>query len=170
MNTEKLADAIRTAGLRPFASTWRSNKNDEAADMMGARSHFYDESSMRFFGCRVAWCDDRMDGIIMVAVMSQKVGFDSSAGREWRFAIHDFTGHHLAGDSGYSSRALAEKALAAAVATLDPAAIVRDALTRELRTVDRAAKNLRAGIRKLPRAPGRVARGASRGAGGNRGR
>ncbi len=147
---KNLADIIRAAGMRPFESTWRSNKNNEAADLMGGRSHFYDARTMRYFRCRVAWCDDRMDGVVMVAIMSQSDG-PAHSGRVWGFAIHDFTGHHLAGDREFKSRAAAEKALQAAEARLDPVAIVREALQRERGTRERELSAIRAAQKMLPR-------------------
>lgn len=148
---KNLSDIIRAAGMEPFASIWRSNKNAEARDMMGDRSHFYSDSTMAFFGCRVAWCGHRMGGVVMVAVMSQKAGFDVSDGREWRYAIHDFTGHHVAAGSGYRSRTQAEKALGAALADIEPAAIVRAALQREKSAAMRKAQYISDALRMMPR-------------------
>ena len=147
---KNLADIIRAAGMRPFESTWRSNKNVEAADLMGGRSHFYDASTMRYFRCRVAWCDDRMDGAAMVAIMSQSDG-PAHSGRVWGFAIHDFTGHHLAGDREFKSRAAAEKALEEAFNGLDAMDIVREALQRERGAHERELHAIRAAQKMLPR-------------------
>lgn len=147
-----LSDIIRAAGMEPFTSVWRSNKNAEARDMMGDRSHFYSDPTMAFFGCRVAWCGHRMGGVVMVAVMSQKAGFDAADGREWRYAVHDFTGHHVAAGSGYRSRTQAERALGAALADIEPTAIVRAALQREKAAAMRKAQCISDALRMLARA------------------
>lgn len=147
-----LCDIIRAAGMEPFASIWRNSKNAEARDMMGERSHFYSDATMAFFKCRVAWCGHRMGGIVMVAVMSQNVGFDANDGREWRYAVHDFTGHNVASGSGYRSRTQAEKKLGEALAAIEPDAIVRNALQREKVAAMRKAQTISDALRLLARA------------------
>ena len=140
---------IHASGMRPFLSTYRCNKNDEAHEMMGGKSHYYDAGTMCFFGCRVAWCDDVADGAAMVAVMSQKRGFDDSR-REWKFAVHDFNGALIA-DGTYPTRAAADKAARATVAALDPLAIVRDVFQRKRESLAAESKRFASAARMLPR-------------------
>lgn len=146
MNIEKI---IRASGMRPFLSTYRCNKNDEAHEMMDGKSHYYSEGTMRFFACRVTWCKAVTDGAAMVAVMSQKRGFDDNR-REWKFAIHDFAGHCIV-DGTHSTRAAADKAVQAAIAALDPLAIVRNVFQRKRESLAHESKALASAARMLPR-------------------
>ena len=141
------SDIIRAAGMRPFLSTYRDNKNDEARDMMHAKSHYYDADTMRFFSCRVAWCDVVADGAAMAAVMSQKRGFTDYR-REWKFAIHDFDGNLLAGGK-FSTQTAADKAARDAVAALDPLAIVRSVFQRKREYMTPESKALAEAARML---------------------
>ena len=145
----KIEKIIRASGTRPFLPTYRCNKNDEAHEMMGGKSHYYDDGTMRFFACRVAWCKAVADGAAMVAVMSQKRGFDDSR-REWKFAIHDFDGA-LITDGTYPTRVQADKAAWAAVAALDPLAIVRDVIPRKRESLAAESKRLASAARMLLR-------------------
>lgn len=140
---------IRASGMHPFLSTYRCDKNDEAHEMMGGKSHFYDADTMRFFACRVAWCDDVADGAAMVAVMSQKRGFTDNR-REWKFAIHDFAGHTIA-DGTFSTRASADKAARDAITALDSLAIVRNVFQRKRESIRAESKSLAKAARMLPR-------------------
>lgn len=140
---------IHASGMRPFFSTYRCDKNDEAHEMMGGKSHYYSDSTLKFFACRVAWCDDVADGAAMVAVMSQKRGFNDNR-REWKFAIHDFNGSAIA-DGTYSTRAAADKAARAAVAALDQLAIVRAVFQRKRESLAYESKALAKATRMLPR-------------------
>ena len=133
--------ALALADIRLFDSTWRSNQNDQAADTMRSRSHFYDAATMRFFGCRVAHSCVIFDGLVMAAVMSQKAGPRDTDGRVWRFAAHDCTGRALHEDNDYNTRQQAEKASAVFLATLKPKVILRDIIKREK---DSAARKLAA--------------------------
>lgn len=146
MNIENI---IHASGMHPFLSTYRCNKNDEAHEMMGGKSHYYNDGTMRFFACRVAWCNAVADGAAMVAVMSQKRGFDDNR-REWKFAIHDFDGT-LITDGRFSTRAEADKAARAAVAALDPLAIVRNVFQRKRESLTYESKRLASAARMLPR-------------------
>lgn len=123
---------LRNAGIYLFEPVWRSNANDQAADTMRDRSHFYGAATMRYFGCRVAHSRVIFDGLVMVAVMSQKYGPSDSAGRVWRFAAHDCTGRPLfTDDTDYKTRQQAENALNAFICTLKPKVILRNIIKRE---------------------------------------
>ena len=145
----KIEKIIHASGTRPFLSTYSRNKNDEAHEMMDGKSHYYDAGTMRFFACRVAWCKVVAEGAAMVAVMSQKRGFDDNR-REWKFAIHDFNGTLIA-DGTFSTRAAADKAAQAAIAALDPLAIVRDVFQRKRESLASESKRLASAARMLPR-------------------
>ena len=145
----KIEKIIHASGMRPFLSTYRCNKNDEAHEMMGGKSHYYDDGTMRFFACRVAWCKAVAEGAAMAAVMSQKRGFNDTT-REWKFAIHDFNGS-LITSGDYSTRAAADKAARVAVAALDPLAIVRDVLPRKRESLAAESKRLASAARMLLR-------------------
>lgn len=144
-----IKNIIHASGMRPFLSTYRCDKNDEAHEMMGGKSHYYSAGTLKFFACRVAWCDDVADGAAMVAVMSQKRGFTDNR-REWKFAIHDFSGSVIA-DGTYSTRAAADKAARAAIAALDPLAIVREVFQRKRESLTYESKALAKAARMLPR-------------------
>lgn len=146
MNMNTIPNAVRhalhLADIRLFDSVWRSNQNDQAAETMRSRSHFYDAATMRYFGCRVAHSRVIFDGLVMVAVFSQKAGPRDADGRVWRFAVHDCTGRALfTDDTDYKKRQQAEKALNSFLATLKPKAILRDIIKREK---DSAARKLAA--------------------------
>lgn len=133
---------LRNAGIYLLEPVWRSNANDQAADTMRDRSHFYDAATMRYFGCRVAHSRVLFDGLVMAAVMSQKAGPGDSAGRVWRYAVHDCAGRALhTADDDYKTRQQAEKALGVFLATLKPKSILRDIIKREK---DGAARKLAA--------------------------
>ena len=91
----KIEKIIRASGMRPFLSTYRGNKNDKAHEMMGGKSHYYD-------------------------------------------------------DGTFSTRA-ADKAAQAAIAALDPLAIVRNVFQRKRESLTCESKRLASAARMLPR-------------------
>lgn len=142
---QAIRHTLNAADIRLFESVWRSNANDQAADTMRDRSHFYDAGTMRYFGCRVAHSRVIFDGLVMVAVMSQKDGPSASAGRVWRFAVHDCTGRALhTTDDDYKTSQQAEKALNTFIGTLKAKNILRDIIKREKDVATRKLAALRA--------------------------
>lgn len=142
---QSIRHTLRNAGICLFESVWRSNANDQAADTMRDRSHFYDAGTMRYFSCRVTHSRVIFDGLVMVAVMSQKDGPNDSAGRVWRFAVHDCTGHALhISDDDYKTRQQAEKALESFIGTLKAKAILSDIIKREKDSTARKLAAIRA--------------------------
>lgn len=139
MNYE-IRQVLRNAGIELFQATW----NSDAERAMGDRSHFYSADTLRYFGCRVSHVDVLHGGIVMVAVMSQKAGYNDSR-RVWRYAIHDCSGWTVGEDSAdYSSRTQAEKALADALKSIKPKTILRDIIKRKKDEAQATLKALRA--------------------------
>lgn len=143
MNYE-IRHALRNAGIALFQATWNSDVNYTAQRTMGDRSHFYDADTMRYFGCRVSHVDVLHGGVLMVAVMSQKAGYNDSK-RVWRYAIHDCSGWTVGEESAdYSSRKQAEKALADALKPIKPGAVLRGIIKRKKDEAQATLKALRA--------------------------
>ena len=149
----KIADIIRTSGLTPFQSTWRNDANDAAAEMMRDRSHYYDASTLRYFGCKVQEYDLHIEGLVMHTIATQKRGFHAADGRGYVVQFHDCDGTTLTeGDTVYhDTRKQAERYRDEFLAGLDAELILRRMLSGKIAYAERGLKELKAGYRMLPR-------------------
>ena len=53
MKNQKLAAALRLSDVRPFESMWMSNAKDLAQRALAGRTHYADDSTLRFFSARI---------------------------------------------------------------------------------------------------------------------
>lgn len=122
-----LHDALIRAGIRPFEDRTCYQNNAAASLTMGSRSHYYDESTMRGFRCRVSTVRVMADGIVMATIATQARGFHNSDGRGYVVRFHRCDGRALNRDTVYhDTLAQARKEWDAIVASLDVSSIVRD--------------------------------------------
>lgn len=130
---DNLKATIHAADMRAIPDTYSQSETVQAQRMMEGRTHYFDAGTLRFFGARILYTRNSEHGIFMAAIGTQQRGFDASRGREYKATIHDLTGECIySSELGtLSTRAQADKALAAAWAALDEAAVLRDAIARE---------------------------------------
>ena len=147
-------DFIRAAGFEPvpcFSGTY----NVEAAvqNAMQGKTHFYDDSSMRFFSCKVrkARCID--DGVILGTICTQAEGFHG--GRVYAVNFHDFTGYSLCEsleERTFKTMEQAEKYFWECAKAMDGRSIMLDAIRRERDEALRKAKRITDFMRSKKRA------------------
>ena len=150
----KNSEFIRAAGFEPipcFSGTY----NVEAAvqSAMQGKTHFYDDSSMRFFSCKVrkARCID--DGVILGTICTQAEGFHG--GRVYAVNFHDFTGHGLCAsleERTFKTMKQAETYFWQQANAMDGTAIMLDAIRRERDDARRKAKRITDFMHKHKRA------------------
>jgi hypothetical protein len=71
---------------------WEPGHNDladAAADQLSGRSHYYDASTRRYFGCRVNGLCVRLEGLLLCTLESVS---PPEGGRVHRAVVHDLTG------------------------------------------------------------------------------
>ena len=53
MKNQKLAAALRLSDVRPFESMWMQSEKDLAQRALSGRTHYADDSTLRFFSARI---------------------------------------------------------------------------------------------------------------------
>ena len=53
MQNQKLAAALRLSDVRPFESMWMQSEKDLAQRALAGRTHYADDSTLRFFSARI---------------------------------------------------------------------------------------------------------------------
>ena len=93
------------------------------------RSHFYDDSTLEWFGCRVLSAYPEAEGRLLVTVYSQQKGFDDVT-RVFGFAIFDLAGRGIAvPEDKFKAGAAARRAARDALSVIDVEAVTDSELT-----------------------------------------
>lgn len=53
MKNTKLANAMQAAGVRPYESMWMATEKHLAQRALGGRTHYADDSTLRYFNARI---------------------------------------------------------------------------------------------------------------------
>lgn len=154
LQTEALLDIARDAGMAPFRHESSYHDNNAAERTMSDRSHFYDESTMRYFGMRVQAVRIEHNGLVMGTIATQKRGFHDSDGRGYVVNFHFCNGAHIGPKAGgereyHNTRDQAERQYAETLATFDPAVLLRECLVDKRASARREWQKASAAVRKL---------------------
>jgi hypothetical protein len=151
----KLFDIARAAGLDPYQSrAYFSNATKEATALAAGRTHYFEPDTLRYFHSRISRVAIAADGMALVTLESASADSGNTR-RGYRVNVHDLTGTVVNDrqdvDSLIASKAAADKAFHAAVATADLRAleILGKAINRETSRHARALEDLKTARKAL---------------------
>lgn len=84
--------AAQATGFRLYGNRWSSHLGDRAEMELDGRSHYYDESTRRFFGSRVLDLFESHAGLLLCSIESVKRESDP---RLYRAVVHDLLGNAI---------------------------------------------------------------------------
>jgi hypothetical protein len=145
-----LADALHAAGFSRFADKSYASPTRDAQLNLEGRTHYVDDSTLRYFHSRVIYAGDHCHGLIYTIVES--IALDQkNHSRGFRFVIFDIFGtivERASIDGAYRTSAAARKAMYSALDTLDVMKHYRDAIASRRRTLQMESQQLTA-VRKV---------------------
>ena len=122
MKNQKLVAALRLSDVRPFESMWMQSEKDLAQRALAGRTHYADDSTLRFFSARINQTRQDEDGLWFALRESMEM---PGKGRVHRWCIFDIFGQ-CEHTEERSTGAGADKLFAA----------LRDGIEWEARTMD----------------------------------
>ena len=122
MKNQKLAAALRLSDVRPFEPMWMQSEKDLAQRALSGRTHYADDSTLRFFSARIHQTRQDDDGLWFALRESLEM---PGKGRVHRWCIFDIFGQCERTEER-STGAGADKLFAA----------LRDGIEWEARTMD----------------------------------
>jgi hypothetical protein len=128
-------------------STARAN----AQAMLTGRTHYVDDSTLRYFNSRITAAQPSTFGLFYRITESCSRSYDGT-GRGFRVVLFDLNGQTIYRpdlDSLHSTAAKAEKAFYAWFESFDPLAYYREELTTHARRAHKRAANLEAAIESI---------------------
>jgi hypothetical protein len=137
LKEKKLADALHAAGYSRFADKSYASKLRDAQLNLDGRTHYVDDSTLRYFHSRVIYAGDHCHGLIYAIVESIALDHQNRS-RGFRFVIFDVFGtviERASIDDSYRTGAAARKAMYAALDTLDVMKHYRDAIASKRRAI-----------------------------------
>lgn len=141
---------IRAADMVPFIAGWCSDTNKLVREIMGERSHYYDEGPMRYFRCRVQAYDVSACGTFMWTICRQDSNAQGDKG--YIFVAHDFTGRCLTNSTDRKYHPTLEGARTERnewLASVNPDEILSDALLRQRERKERELRSVREAIKMV---------------------
>lgn len=147
---KNIADVIRDAGHAPipcFSGTY--NVQAAVQEAMNGKTHFFDDSALAFFSCRVLKAYRLDEGAILATICRQAEGFHG--GRVYVVNFHDFTGHSLSAsleERSFKSLDAARRHLWSEAEKMDAPAIVAAAIRREREALERMVRQHAQAMRK----------------------
>lgn len=84
---ENILDAVKA-----FSNQSYNAKRNAQINLEG-RTHWADDSTLAFFGCKISRAFDDSSGKLFAICYSQKAGFDEALGREHGFIVFDLWGN-----------------------------------------------------------------------------
>ena len=78
--------------VKAYSDQSYNAKRNAQANLEG-RTHWADDDTLAFFGCKISSCVDEASGHLLAVRFSQKAGFDDALGRVHGFAIFDLFGN-----------------------------------------------------------------------------
>ena len=122
MKNQKLAAALRISDTRPYESIWMQNEKDLAQRALAGRTHYADDSTLRFFSARINQTRQDDNGLWFALRESLEM---PGKGRVHRWCIFDIFGRCERTEER-STGAAADKLFSA----------LRDGIEWEARTMD----------------------------------
>lgn len=125
-----LADALHVAGHSRFCDKSYASKVRDAQLNLEGRSHYCDDSTMRYFHSKILTSGDHCHGLIYAIVESVALDSDNTR-RGYRPVLFDVFGtiiDRVSLDDAYKTSDAARKAMYAALDALDVLAHYREAI------------------------------------------
>jgi hypothetical protein len=149
---QAIKQALTEANARPFQSRYFSKPKHEAQDALAGRTHYVDDSTLRYFHARITDASPIMDGLFFKIMESSSKDMHNTA-RGFRVVVFDVFGETVyrpSIDDMKSTSAAAYKAYVKNFA-IDPAAHYAQklqgrahALAREAEALTKAAEQVTA--------------------------
>ena len=141
-----LADALHAAGHSRFCDKSYSSWVRDAQLNLEGRSHYCDESTLRYFHSRIVYAGDHFHGLIYALVESVTADYENTR-RGFRFVLFDVFGTVIDRaplDQCHRTGAQARKAMYAALNALDALAHYRIAIADKRKSLQRESMTLTA--------------------------
>lgn len=152
METKALSEALRAARFRLFDRSPYGAKNCAQANLSD-RCHYVDESTLRFFHCRITSASIQADGAAFYLVQSRACDYANTR-REFAFAVFDVEGRVIFATpqgEGFKTAEQAKAAFRKWWAAFDLAAYYAETMARSAETQKRAAAELAKHAKALAR-------------------
>ena len=137
MKNQKLAAALRLSDVRPYESMWMSSAKDLAQRALSGRTHYADDSTLRFFSARINQTRQDDNGLWFALRESLEM---PGKGRVHRWCMFDIFGQCERTEER-STGAGADKLFAA----------LRDGIEWEARTMDKLERRSKHAIEDAER-------------------
>ena len=153
MNTQELANLIMktSSGRLLYDSRYFYNPKDYAQDQLTGRTHYVDESTLRYFHARVIGAHQDADGLLFWIVESSATDPDNT-GRGFRPVVFDIFGEVIFRPDLSDMVKTSDKARALYrdwLESFDITAHYREALESRARRLDKEAQGYRDAIAKM---------------------
>ena len=128
-----LADALHAAGHSRFCDKSYSSCTRDAQLNLEGRSHYCDESTLRYFHSRIVYAGDHFHGLIYALVESVALDSDNTR-RGYRPVLFDVFGTVISRvtlENAYKTPDAARKAMYAALDALDVLGHYREAIASQ---------------------------------------
>lgn len=142
-NVTKIKNALRAADLDYYESAWSATSKDLAQKQLSSRTHYVDDSTLRFFGAKINETSQDDNGLWFA--LRESVQPPHSA-RVHRWAIFDVFGTCVARTEERSNGAGADKLFPALIAATDWEAHTIAELERMADTKEREAAAIRTAL------------------------
>lgn len=149
-DTNTLAQALRAAGLDLFQDR-RSDSKSRAQDCLDGRTHYVEDSTLRYFHSRIVRSHVCRSGAFFYIVESCALNSDNTA-RGFRGVVFDVFGtavYRPSMDECYKTSEKAQKATRAWFDTFNETEHYADALRRKAARLEREAAEMRAAVATL---------------------
>lgn len=119
---------------RLYQGMYRSNAKYEAQDQLAGRTHYVDDSTLRFHHARIVNCNIAHDGLLFWLVESVALDMNNTK-RGCRFVVFDIFGNvisHVSLDKCFKTSKAANKACREYLETVDAKKITKEALKKRI--------------------------------------
>ena len=118
MENNQIASIIQKMGIAQLYGNKSSYTKNNAQLNLEGRTHWADDSNLKFFGCRISSAHETASGLLFYVIESSFTNYDKTT-RGFRFAIFDIFGEVIARQSMDEAFKTSDKARKAMWATLE---------------------------------------------------
>lgn len=134
-----IAAIIQKTGIARLYDNKSYHPKYNAQLNLGGRTHWADDSSLKFFGCRISSAHETASGLLFYVIESSFLDFHNTK-RGFRYAIFDLFGECVARldtDAAFKTSTQARKAMYSELNAFDVAAHYRRALESKTKQIAR---------------------------------
>jgi hypothetical protein len=138
---QAIIKALREANARPYQERYFSQPKHEAQEALQGRTHYADDSTLRYFSARITAARPIMEGLFFEIMESSATNMENTA-RGFRVVVFDVFGEAVYRpglQEMHRTSAQARKAYSASF-NIDPAAHYAEKLQSRARTLAREAE------------------------------